>query len=162
VSAPVRAPDTYHRVLGWLLALAWLAAAGLLLVSLPEIESIGEHGVFLKWTPWGAPLALLTWVWAFGPRWRSGAALTILGIVIASWGLLVAVGGNGSLHLAARDAFFLRQAGRGFALRSTLWLYLLHPLAVMTAGCLAIVEYLRYPPSWVTSQGGETGEIEGS
>ena len=36
----------YHKALGWTLALAWLAAGAFLLVSLPEIETIGEHGLF--------------------------------------------------------------------------------------------------------------------
>ena len=139
----------HHRTLGWLIAAAWLGAAVLLLSRLPDIELLGEHRVFLGWAPFGAPLAILSWLWAFGPQWRSRRAILVLAIVASSWFLLAAIGEGGRLNLATRDAFFLRQRGLEVALRSVLWLYLLHPLAIMTAGCLAVVEYLRYPPKWV-------------
>jgi hypothetical protein len=146
----VSALARYHKPLGWLLALGWTVAAALLVMHLPDIEVMGEHGVFLNWTPIGAPLALLSWVWAFGPRWKSKAALAVLATAGVTWVILGAVGADGRLHLAARDAFFLRQTTTAFALRSVLWLYLLHPMAIMAAGCLAIVEYLRYPPAWLS------------
>jgi hypothetical protein len=149
----------HHRALGWLLAVAWCAAAGLLLWSLPDIEVVGEHGVFLRWTPIGAPLALLSWIWAFGPRWTSRAAFTTLTVAVGTWIVLAAVGAEGRLHLAARDAFFSRHQTTEMALRSVLWLYVLHPLAIMTAGCLAIVEYLRYPPQWVENSPERPGDL---
>jgi hypothetical protein len=82
---------TYHKPLGWLLALAWFAAAALLVISLPNIEAVGEHGVFMRWTPVGAPLAIVTWVWAFGPLWRTRSAVGALTVAVVTWGILAAV-----------------------------------------------------------------------
>jgi len=140
----------HHRLVGWGLAAGWIGAALLLLLSMPIMESVGEHGVFLRWAPAGLPLALATWVWAFGEGWAKPGALLVLALALGSWAALAAVGGDGRVHLAARDAYFLRQHLLAFALRGVLWLYLIHPLAIMTAGCLAVVEYLRHPAPWLT------------
>jgi hypothetical protein len=137
---------THYRRAGWSLALAWAATAISLVLSLPKVSSLGEVVVFGRWSLIAIPVAGMTWVWAFSGRRTSGLAVGTLTGAALTWTLLLVLGQEAWIHLAIRDAFFLRQSLLEAVLRSVLWLYLIFPLLVMTGGVTAVVEYIRHPP----------------
>ena len=145
-----------HKPFGWALAIAWTLAAIYLLTGMAELSEVGETVVFARWSRLGAPLAGATWLWAFPTRWTSGTALTVLIVAFGGWAALHWAGEARWLHLAARDAFFLRQPFRSALWYGMTWLYVFYPLAIMAAGCTAVVEFIRHPPAVVRHKVGPT------
>jgi hypothetical protein len=116
-------------------------------LSLPGIFELGEVAFFVRWSLVAAPVAIATWWWAFVGRRTSGVAVCSLSLALLLWAVLLLLGREAWIHLAIRDAFFLRRPALEAGLRAVLWGYLVFPLLLMAGGVTAVVEYLRHPPS---------------